>query len=236
MSRRSRLSTVTVAVPTVLAVVAVLALLAACGGPAAEHAGPKPSADAADGAAPAVEGEAPAPDAVASRAPGEGAPPPPSPLPALNDFADGCLRVEPPEDGTEIGFFMADCSAQLLETLRACIGALRLPEEEVGDSLGQAEIAVRHLSAGVEAQPRANDVAGRAASAATALADLARATSTVAAEYGGATGDANAQAALESAAGALDGEAPLADQRAGVATFLARADDVVRPLARSGGL
>lgn len=234
MSPRSLRTTSTVVV-LLLAFAAVLGLLTACGGPAAENAGPKAGADTASAAAgaPAAGSETAAPDAAASRAPGQGAPPPPSPLPALNDYAEQCLRTEPPQDGTEIGFFTADCSAQLLETLRACVGALRLPEAAVGESLSRAELAVRHLSAGVQAQ--ADDVSDRAAAAAVALADLARAAATAAAS-GGVAGDASSQAALESAAGALDAETPLGEQQASVAAFFARADDVVRPLARAGGL
>jgi len=230
--------------PAALAAVLLLAALlsAACGAPAVEQkavdeggaavdGSPAAPAMAADEAGPAAAPDA-APDAANLRAPGAGAPPPPSPLPALNEYAEQCLRIEPPEEAAAAGPFVADCCAQLLETLRATLGALRLPAEEVGESLAAAEVAVRHLGAGAGG----GDAAPRAAGAATALAELARAVAATDAADGGAAADAAALDALDAAAAAVDGDRSLGEQRDGLAAFFTRADAVVRPLARAGGV
>lgn len=193
-------------------VVAVLApgalaaglLLAACGGGEPPPAGNAAASEPAKAAPPVAGG----PPMTA-----------PSPLPALNEFADGCARGgAPSEDAASAAGYATRCGERLLETLRAAVGAAGLDRETAGAALDAAELAVRRLAA---------DAGGDGGeSAAARLGEAAAALAALAAVLGAET------TPMEEAAAAFDPGRPLAAQTAAVDAYLAAADAAVRPLVR----
>jgi hypothetical protein len=156
-------------------------------------------------------------------APAPGTPAPPSPIPALNLFAETCLHEPPPAAAQAAGAFATDCFGHLLETLRAAIGVAEAPQTEVGPRLDEAELAVRNLSAG----PAAPDAAARARRAADGLVALAGSVLKARTEV-----PPPALREARRAAEAIAPERPLAAQGEELVAFFRAADAVVRPLVR----
>lgn len=189
----------------------LLALLAAACGEEAP-----PAKQPAAAAATAGEDEA-------APATAPGTPAPPSPIPALNLFAETCLHAPPPAEAQAAGELATDCFSHLLETLRAAIGVAEAPQTEVGPRLDEAELAVRNLSAG----PAAPDAAARSRRAADGLVALAGSVLKARTEV-----PPPALREARHAAEAIDPERPLATQGEVLVAFFRAADAVVRPLVR----
>ena len=162
-------------------------------------------------------------EAATAPTPVPGTPAPPSPVPALNLFAETCLHEPPPAEAGAAGELATDCFGHLLETLRAAIGVARAPQTEVGPRLDEAELAVRNLSAG----PAAPDAAARARRAADGLVALAGSVLKARTEV-----PPPALREARRAAEAIAPERPLAAQGEVLVAFFRAADAVVRPLVR----
>lgn len=153
-------------------------------------------------------------------------PPAPSPVPALNRFADECSAIEPPPADGDMHGYAAQCFSNLLELLRVGLMPAGLTPQQVGAELDAAELAVNRL--GLRRGDGLGTPAARAVTAADATSDLL--SSLVSATE---AGDPAAVEAVRTAAAELNDEAPLSAQGDRLAAYFAAADHALRPVVRA---